>query len=192
MERNQRRYCGTSISSGFATLSFCGCTTVPTAINQTTCQTPIDFPQAVKAILDIPSLVARFQRTCASTSNHPNKHINTSTSQQPTNTTAYLRTHNDENSESHSVSRGWPEAAVGICGRAVFLEVGLERIFLFALGGVARLPSLRKVVCFERSGLARRHESRKRSDPSVKIVRVFENRGVPRRSAQRSFFSMLV
>lgn len=152
---------------GFDTSSFCSCTTVPVANNQTTrLMNPIDTRQAVKAILDIPSLVARLQRTCASTSNHTNKYINTSTSQQPTNLTAYLHTHNDENSESHSVSRAgrkecWNSWAGGI-------PRGGANAYFFC--PAASTPAeLEEGSLFRRGGLARRREPQT-VRTSVKIV----------------------
>ena len=148
---------------GFDTSSFCSCTTVPVANNQTTrLMNPIDTRQAVKAILDIPSLVARLQRTCASTSNHTNKYINTSTSQQPTNTTAYLPRTTTRTAKA-TACHARAGRSVGIRGRAVFLEVGRTHIS-FGLRR-RRLPSLREVVCFEEAGWPE-DESRKRSEPA--------------------------
>lgn len=151
---------------GFDTSSICSCTTAPRAINQTPLLNPIDTRQAMKAILDIPSLVAIIQRTCASMSNHTNKYINTSTSQQPTNLTAYLHTHNDENSKSHSVSRAgrkecWKSWARGIP------RGGANAYFFWP---AASTPAeLEGGSLFRRGGLARRREPQT-VRTSVKIV----------------------
>jgi hypothetical protein len=139
-------------------MSFCSCTTDPMAINQTTCQNPINFQQAVKAILDIPSLVARFQRTCAFTSNHANEYINTSTSQQPTNITAYLRTHNDENSEATACHARAGRCCWNLWARGI--PRGGANAYFFCLA--ASTPAeLEEGSLFRRSGLARRREPQK-------------------------------